>query len=88
MISNYEEYDENKEYKSILFKISNYNSFKFNKTELEHILNTREEKVLDDFLELNTSHNFFEKKDEEYIVKNELFKMYFETLNLKRISDW
>lgn len=62
VISNYEEYDENKEYKSILFKISNYNSFKFNKTELEHILNTREEKVLDDFLELNTSHNFFEKR--------------------------
>ena len=87
VISNYEEYDENKEYKSILYKISNYNSFKFNKTELRHILNVKEEKVLDVFLELNTIQGFFEKKDDEYLVKNELFKMYFETLNLKSIYE-
>ena len=70
-----------------MYKISNYNSFKFNKTELRHILNVKEEKVLDVFLELNTIQGFFEKKDDEYLVKNDLFKMYFETLNLKSIYE-
>lgn len=87
VLSNYEAFDKSKEYKSILSKISNYNSFKFTIKELKHTLAVKEEEVLDDFLEFNLSLEFFVKYDDEYAITNELFKMYFETLNLKKWNE-
>lgn len=79
----FEESDNRKEYKSLLVKIGLYQDFKFEIEDLKKIISPKEEKVLDDFLNICIELSMIKLKDNKYVISNNMLKTYFELSNLK-----
>jgi len=64
-------------------KIGLYQDFKFEIEDLKKIISPKEEKVLDDFLNICIELSMIKLKDNKYVISNNMLKTYFELSNLK-----
>lgn len=81
--SNYEGYEESKYYLSIFNKVLLFNEYKFTKDNLENIITSKEKEILDKFLDISINLNILRKKENTFIIKNDIVKSYINMRNLE-----